>query len=120
MALFRDEMVIVWGVWREGRADVLCCCEGHVLISPKRIVPRFVDLTKEEVVDLWSLAQRVGPTLEEYLCADSLTLAIQDGPAAGQTVPHVHIHCLPRKFGDFKNNDDIYDEINENSKLLAR
>lgn len=35
----------------------------------------------------------------------------QDGPQAGQSVPHVHIHCLPRRPGDFKRNDDIYDAI---------
>jgi len=43
----------------------------------------------------------------------SLTLCIQDGPQAGQTVPHVHIHVLPRKEGDFENNDQVYDEIGE-------
>lgn len=36
---------------------------------------------------------------------------VQDGPAAGQTVPHVHIHVLPRRPGDFEKNDDIYDEL---------
>ena len=35
----------------------------------------------------------------------------QDGPAAGQTVPHVHIHVLPRKPGDFEKNDEVYDEL---------
>lgn len=36
----------------------------------------------------------------------------QDGPQAGQTVPHVHIHVLPRKGGDFEKNDEIYDAVN--------
>lgn len=36
---------------------------------------------------------------------------MQDGPQAGQTVPHVHIHVLPRKQGDFENNDEIYNEV---------
>lgn len=36
---------------------------------------------------------------------------VQDGPEAGQTVPHVHVHILPRRGGDFKNNNDIYDEV---------
>ena len=35
----------------------------------------------------------------------------QDGPQAGQTVPHVHIHILPRKVGDFEKNDEIYDAV---------
>lgn len=38
-------------------------------------------------------------------------LLIQDGPEAGQSVPHVHIHILPRKAGDFEKNDEIYDAV---------
>ena len=40
-------------------------------------------------------------------------LTIQDGPQAGQTVPHVHIHILPRKRGDFEKNDEIYDAVSD-------
>eukprot|EP00877_Chromochloris_zofingiensis_P009347 jgi/Chrzof1/4666/Cz14g22030.t1 len=45
---------------------------------------------------------------------------MQDGPAAGQTVPHVHIHCLPRKPGDFKKNDDVYDALDDSAAHLPR
>jgi predicted metal-dependent phosphotriesterase family hydrolase len=44
----------------------------------------------------------------------------QDGASAGQTVPHVHVHVLPRKAGDFKENDEIYDAIDEAAKDMAR
>ena len=37
----------------------------------------------------------------------------QDGETAGQSVPHVHIHCLPRKQGDFKRMDDVYDALDD-------
>ncbi|KAB1225643.1 Bis(5'-adenosyl)-triphosphatase [Morella rubra] len=42
----------------------------------------------------------------------------QDGPQAGQSVPHVHIHILPRKAGDFERNDDIYEAIDDKEKQL--
>ncbi|WVY93919.1 hypothetical protein V8G54_033007 [Vigna mungo] len=83
----------------------------HVLVCPKREVKRFVDLTADETSDLWLTAQKVGKQLESYHKASSLTLAIQDGPQAGQTVPHVHIHLIPRKSGDFEKNDEIYDAV---------
>ena len=72
------------------------------------------------VISCRLLAQRVGSVIEQYFGAESLTLAIQDGPAAGQSVPHVHIHCLPRRYGDFKNNDEVYDAIDEHSKELNK
>ncbi|KAJ0099243.1 hypothetical protein Patl1_20500 [Pistacia atlantica] len=43
-----------------------------------------------------------------------------DGPEAGQTVPHVHIHILPRKSGDFERNDEIYDAIDGKEKELQQ
>jgi len=80
---------------------------GHVLISSKEVVSRFGDLRAEQVDDMWRLAHRIGPKLEVMHDAQSLTLVIQDGPDAGQTVPHVHIHVMPRKKGDFQRNDDM-------------
>ncbi|KAK7302002.1 hypothetical protein RJT34_12880 [Clitoria ternatea] len=92
----------------------------HVLICPKREVKRFVDLTADETADLWLTAQKVGTQLESYHKALSLTFAIQDGPEAGQTVPHVHIHVVPRKGGDFEKNDEIYDAMDEKEKELKQ
>ncbi|XP_024981539.1 bifunctional bis(5'-adenosyl)-triphosphatase/adenylylsulfatase FHIT-like [Cynara cardunculus var. scolymus] len=93
---------------------------GHVLVCPRREVKRFVDLTTEETSDLWISAQKIGRLLENYHKASSLTFAIQDGPQAGQTVPHVHIHIVPRKGGDFENNDEIYEAIDEKEKELKK
>ncbi|KAG8089224.1 hypothetical protein GUJ93_ZPchr0011g28848 [Zizania palustris] len=60
----------------------------------------------------------VGTRLEQYHNASSLTFAIQDGPEAGQTVPHVHIHVIPRKKGDFEKNDEIYNAIDVKEREL--
>ncbi|XP_026418732.1 bifunctional bis(5'-adenosyl)-triphosphatase/adenylylsulfatase FHIT-like [Papaver somniferum] len=97
---------------------------GHVLICPKRVVKRFVDLTSEEATDLWLTAHKVGGTLEDHYQASSLTFTIQDGPEAGQTVPHVHIHILPRRAGDLMRrngkHDRFYDAIDEKEKELKQ
>ena len=92
---------------------------GHVLIITKRVAPRFSDLSEEEVQDLWCLARSVGAKLEPHYQASSMTFAIQDGPEAGQTVPHVHIHLLPRRKGDFEKNDEVYDAIDDSSKGMV-
>ncbi|XP_051768010.1 bis(5'-adenosyl)-triphosphatase isoform X2 [Ctenopharyngodon idella] len=59
---------------------------GHVLVCPLRVVERFRDLRPEEVADLFMTTQRVANGIEKHFQASSLTIAIQDGPEAGQTV----------------------------------
>ncbi|KAJ2548589.1 Dinucleoside triphosphate hydrolase [Coemansia sp. RSA 1878] len=81
---------------------------GHVLVVSRRKVARFNDLTLEEVTDLFTNGQRISKAVEKLFNADGLTLCVQDGDVAGQTVKHVHLHVIPRNTGDFANNDDIY------------
>ncbi|GAA6099972.1 bis(5'-adenosyl)-triphosphatase [Tachysurus ichikawai] len=57
-----------------------------VLVCPLRPVERFRDLRPDEVADLFCTAQRVANAVEKHFSASSLTIAIQDGPEAGQTV----------------------------------
>ncbi|XP_068171711.1 bis(5'-adenosyl)-triphosphatase-like [Antennarius striatus] len=89
---------------------------GHVLVCPLRPVERFRDLRPDEVSDLFSTTQRIASLVEEHFNASSLTIAIQDGPEAGQTVKHVHVHVLPRKDGDFQRNDSVYDELQKHDR----
>ncbi|ONH69192.1 Bis(5'-adenosyl)-triphosphatase [Cyberlindnera fabianii] len=69
---------------------------GHVLIVPLRHVQRLKELTPEENVDYMSCIQQVHQFIEKVYKADSLNIAIQDGPEAGQSVPHLHTHVIPR------------------------
>lgn len=62
----------------------------------------------------------MGAGVQKFFGAASLTLTIQDGPEAGQTVPHTHIHILPRKAGDFEVDDQVYDAIDDASKVAAQ
>ena len=84
---------------------------GHVLVSPRRVTPRFSDLTQTEVTDLYLTVQRVGRMIERVYRATSLNIAMQDGIDAGQSVPHVHTHIIPRKAEDLEErggSDAIY------------
>ncbi|CAG9854386.1 unnamed protein product [Phyllotreta striolata] len=91
--------------------NIRCVVPGHVLVAPLRLAPRLQDLTKEEVADLFQTAVRAQKAVEQEYGADSSNLCVQDGESAGRTVPHVHVHILPRKAGDFQNNDDVYMEL---------
>ncbi|KAI0931278.1 hypothetical protein AcW1_001274 [Taiwanofungus camphoratus] len=88
---------------------------GHVLVLPTRPVPRIADLTTPELTSLMTSVQHVGNVIERAYGADGLTISCQDGRAAGQTVPHVHFHLLPRKLkGDrFTNNDEVYPALEQ-------
>ncbi|MCJ1390006.1 hypothetical protein MMC18_002864 [Xylographa bjoerkii] len=84
---------------------------GHVLVSPRRVVPRLSDLSHDEVVDLFLTVQKVGRMIERVYKASSLNIAMQDGADAGQSVPHVHTHIIPRKAADLDDrggSDAIY------------
>ncbi|XP_072026528.1 bis(5'-adenosyl)-triphosphatase-like isoform X2 [Amphiura filiformis] len=93
---------------------------GHILVSPLRVVERFRDLTNDELADLFQSTQIISKVIEQEYNATSLSIALQDGPDAGQTVEHVHVHVLPRKPEDFKANDEIYDKVNSSVNFQER
>ncbi|CAE7854603.1 FHIT [Symbiodinium microadriaticum] len=76
------------------------------------------DLSPEEVTDLFLTVHKVGPALERYFSGDALNIAVQDGKASGQSVPHVHVHILPRKNGDYDRNDDIYEALDQHEAKI--
>lgn len=92
---------------------------GHMLVASLRPAERFSDLTQAEVSDLFTLVQKVSNITQEQFGATSLTVTIQDGSQAGQTVKHVHVHILPRKLGDFEQNDDVYLKLEGHDKNMS-
>ncbi|EJW84596.1 hydrolase [Wuchereria bancrofti] len=90
---------------------------GHVLVCPIRNVKRLTELSHTETSDLFITAKRIQTMLEDYYKATSSTVCVQDGPEAGQTVSHVHVHILPRKKNDFGSDpDNVYRELAEHDK----
>ncbi len=74
--------------------------EGHTLVIPKRHVGSFFDLTENERTDMFLLLDQAKADLDKVHHPDGYNIGINDGPAAGQTVPHLHLHLIPRYEGD--------------------
>lgn len=72
----------------------------HTLVIPRRHVGSMFDLCDEERADLWQLVARVRHELTLSEGVDGFNIGVNDGPAAGQTVMHAHVHVIPRRKGD--------------------
>ena len=80
--------------------DAYPVTEGHALVIPKRHVASIFDLPSEELAAIWSQVATVRKLLAEKYSPDAFNIGVNDGAAAGQTVPHAHIHVIPRRKGD--------------------
>lgn len=76
--------------------------EGHTLLIPKRHVGTFLELTDEERMDFFTLLSITREHLQDEFGADGYNIGINEGTAAGQSIPHLHIHIIPRYFGDIE------------------
>lgn len=73
---------------------------GHTLIIPTRHIGSFFELTDTERAELFALLDHAKFGLDQEYHPDGYNIGINDGAAAGQTVPHLHIHLIPRYQGD--------------------
>jgi bis(5'-adenosyl)-triphosphatase len=97
--------------WSAAFVNLRPIVPGHVLVMPERIVTNMEALTDDEYLDLWTSVRRVQRALKDQYHATAFNVAVQDGRAAGQSVPHVHVHILPRTAGDLERNDDVYEAL---------
>ncbi|MEX1013730.1 MAG: HIT domain-containing protein [Candidatus Paceibacterota bacterium] len=73
---------------------------GHTLVSPKRCISKYEDLSKEEKEAIENLRIKICDALKETFDAEGFNFAWNDGKNCGQSVPHFHLHIVPRKEGD--------------------
>jgi diadenosine tetraphosphate (Ap4A) HIT family hydrolase len=69
---------------------------GHSLVIARRHVASFFDLTAEEAAALFDLLGQARQRLERSHQPAGFNIGVNVGTAAGQTIPHVHIHLIPR------------------------
>jgi len=75
---------------------------GHTLVIPKRHIGSWFEITPKEQSAMLELLQSAKARLEAEHQPDGYNIGINDGPAAGQTVPHLHMHLIPRYQGDLE------------------
>lgn len=77
--------------------------DGHVIVIPKRHMSDYFDLSEPEQRAIWLVVSRVQSLLVAERDPDGFTVGLDVGTAAGQSVPHAHVHVLPR----YRDNDSV-------------
>ena len=83
--------------------DTYAVSPGHTVVIPRRHVASFFDLRPEEVSACMALINEERKVLDDAFKPDGYNIGVNIGPAAGQSVFHVHIHIIPRYKGDVEN-----------------
>lgn len=91
--VYEDENVVAF-------LDANPLTEGHTLVVPREHVERVGDISADLAGPYFEPVPRIVDAVEAAVGADGATLAWNDGSAAGQEVPHAHLHIVPRWRGD--------------------
>lgn len=92
---------------------------GHSLVLPREHFEKVTDMNSDNVGDLFSKVPKIAKAIIETTNADAFSLAQNNGRAAKQIVPHVHVHIIPR----FNNKGTVWTKRDigkdEELKILA-
>jgi histidine triad (HIT) family protein len=80
--------------------DINPLTPGHLLVVPKAHVETLFDADEARVASLARIATRIAKSLRESLGIQALNMLQANGQAAFQSVPHLHLHLIPRRPGD--------------------
>lgn len=83
-----------------GILDLFPVQPGHLLLIPVHEAGLVQDLPAETLAEMGPVIGRACTALRAGLGCDAVSVLVRDGAAAGQEVPHVHVHCIPRYHGD--------------------
>jgi len=91
--VYRDEYSIAF-------LDIHPLVDGHTLVIPKGHYQLLEDLPLSEIGSVFEAVHQVSSAVRKALGAPATTIGINNGRAAGQVVPHLHVHVIPRYVGD--------------------
>ena len=92
----RDAKIVYENDWAVAVLDVLPVASGHTLILPQKHVETILELSDEELGNIFGVAREVAKLLKQTLAPDGFTIGINHGKASGQAIEHLHIHIIPR------------------------
>jgi histidine triad (HIT) family protein len=76
--------------------DVAPLADGHTIVVPRRHVATIEEMPTAEAQGLFLAVQRLAAPVRTALGAAGSTIGVNNGAATGQTIPHVHVHIVPR------------------------
>ena len=79
--------------------DIMPSVEGHTLVIAKEPAEGILDLSPEGAQALIVTVQKIARAVKKAMAAPAVMLVQLNGAAAGQSIPHVHFHILPRREG---------------------
>ena len=80
--------------------DIQPVNNGHVLVATREHHATLSDTPEELAMHLFGIALRLAPVVRKITGAGGLNIVVNSGAAAGQDVPHYHVHLIPRYKGD--------------------
>ncbi len=89
MKVYEDEHVLAF-------LDIQPLADGHTMVIPKAHHQRLEELPAESHGPMLAALARVSGAVREAMDAPSTTVGLNNGREAGQVVPHVHFHLVPR------------------------
>lgn len=93
--------------------------KGQCLVVPKRHVVGLRELDAEELASLMQTVKMVAEKLQTYLQPVGFNFGVNEGEQAGQTVPHLHFHIMPRYADDGIGQAHIFRKSPEERKFMA-
>ncbi len=76
--------------------DIKPASRGHILLFPKKHYQLLAQMSEEEVSSLFTLANKLSAIVFECMKAEGTNIFTANGNAAGQMIPHVVVHIIPR------------------------
>lgn len=69
---------------------------GHTLVIPKESYTNMYEIPEDEFSGLMAVVHKLSPHIKKAVSADGINIGINNDPAAGQEVMHLHVHIIPR------------------------